>query len=112
MLTPEYLASASEYLVRLYDDLEESIIQDIARRIPVDLQKIADGLVIDQAVAAVSQIDRREFKDRIAYRKGIHVDEDGLVVGVVDIVGMVIAMDHPIALRHIVDQLVKLVVGL
>ena len=33
MLTPEYLASASEYLVRLYDDLEESIIQDIARRI-------------------------------------------------------------------------------
>ena len=33
MLTPDYLASASEYLVRLYDDLEESIIQDIARRI-------------------------------------------------------------------------------
>lgn len=33
MLTPEYLATASEYLVRLYDDLEDNIIRDIARRI-------------------------------------------------------------------------------
>ena len=33
MLTPEYLGDASAYLVRLYDDLEDEIIRDIARRI-------------------------------------------------------------------------------
>ena len=54
MLTPEYLASASEYLVRLYDDLEESIIQDIARRIvktgELTDEKEGSNLVLDEAL--------------------------------------------------------------
>lgn len=33
MLTPDYLASCTDYLLKLYGDLEDEIIRDIARRI-------------------------------------------------------------------------------
>lgn len=33
MLTPEYLGSCTDYLLALYDELEEQILQDMARRI-------------------------------------------------------------------------------
>ena len=33
MLTPEYLAGCSDYILGLYDQLETQIITDIARRL-------------------------------------------------------------------------------
>ena len=51
MLTPDYLASCTDYLLKLYGDLEDEIIRDIARRI------VKTGVVTATAEWQVNQLE-------------------------------------------------------
>ena len=72
MLTPEYLNSCTDYLLGMYDALNQSIAEDIARRI------VKTGQMTDSAKWQVKQL--RENGELIGSEKILQCPPELLIV--------------------------------
>lgn len=101
MLTPEYLDTCADYLLGMYDALNEALVEDIARRI-IKTGQMTDtakwqtkqlresGMLMEDIIKEVSRVSgktqtevRRLFQD--SARKGVRYDADPLVKAGYDI---------------------------
>lgn len=95
MLTPEYLDTCADYLLGMYDALNEALVEDIARRI-IKTGQMTDtakwqtkqlresGMLMEDIIKEVSRVSgktqtevRRLFQN--SARKGVRYDADPLV---------------------------------
>lgn len=95
MLTPEYLNECADYLLGMYDALNESLVEDIARRI-VKTGRMTDsakwqtkqlresGMLLEDIIKEVARVSgktqaeiRRIFKDSAQH--GVRYDADPLI---------------------------------
>lgn len=121
MLTPEYIESIGEELLGLYDELEKSMIDDIARRIVKTgyltdtaqwqvLQAQHSGMLLDdiiEQIASATEYSEDEVKEIFTQAGAESIKIDSAYVSAAG--GKTVTLASSGAMRRLLDENVKLI---